>query len=71
MSEKTIRDLYEDGELDVQKILRGKTPPKVSTKKINLVKPEKIKLVKFKKKKHGGKIIYKMTGGQIVDACYD
>tara|TARA_R100000781_G_scaffold48344_1_gene32301 strand:- start:200 stop:502 length:303 start_codon:yes stop_codon:yes gene_type:complete len=25
----------------------------------------------YNKKKHGGKITYKMTGGQVVDASYD
>jgi|TARA_R110000824_G_scaffold298196_1_gene486457 hypothetical protein len=56
-----VREDYETGNLNVQKILRGKSPDKdwLDSKYPAL------------KKKYGGKIIYKMTGGQVVDASYD
>ena len=50
-----------------------KSPTKGGSDWRNLTKSERIQEFKktFKNKKSGGKITYKMTGGQVVDSGYD
>ena len=77
MPANTVREDYGKGNLNVQQIIRGETPSDVKLRegKIRLIETEKIKPVEFQKnkktKKYGGKITYKMSGGQVVDSSYD
>ena len=63
----TVSEDYGKGKLNVQRIIRGKTPPdKTLRGDIKLVKPEKIKPVDFQKKR-GGKIVYRSVSGKVLD----
>jgi|2_EtaG_2_1085320.scaffolds.fasta_scaffold106067_3 hypothetical protein len=70
MPENTVREDYEEGNLNVQRIMRGETPPDAELRKgkIRLIEPEKLRPVKKKTKKYGGgKVKYRSIGGKVVD----